>query len=75
MDWEILKRVSRTLSDRCLSCLVLREIIWGLSKKVAGVEQIGLGRGAEMREESIFRVETVAVQDKQGKAAIDLGCL
>lgn len=42
--------------------------------RVAQVEQIGLGRGAKMREESIFKVEmqTVVVQDKQGKNAIAL---
>lgn len=38
------------------------------------MEQIGLGRGAKTREESIFRVEmqTVVVQGKQDKNAIDL---
>lgn len=38
------------------------------------MEQIGLGRGAKMREESIFRVEMqpVVVQDKQDKNPIDL---
>ena len=38
------------------------------------MEQIGLARAAKTREESIFRVEmqTVVVQDKQEKNAIDL---
>lgn len=71
-----MKRVARTCSksDRCLSSL--REWLYGgLCKRVTGVEQIGSGRGAKTREESIFGVEvqTVVVQDKQGRMLLILG--